>query len=461
MASSNKKTNQEPIYTAGGSKAVRVSNEANLRRSVMAHMLFEKNFYEEGESVTDRIKNLIPKIDPKVVSDIAIEARTLGKLRHVPLFIASEMAKLDSHKGYVRHTLANIINRADELAEFLAIYWNGKKTPVSAQVKKGLADAFAKFSPFQLQKYNRDKDIKLRDVMFLCHPKPKSSEQGDFWKKLANKEYMTPIETWETLISACGSDSVKKREVYTRLLSEKKMGALAVLRNLRNFQECGVSEDIIKKGILEMNTEMVLPFRFIEAVKYAPRYESQLETAMMKCLADIPKIKGKTIFIVDVSGSMGSILSGKSNLTRYDAAIALAILAREMFEDVVIYATAGSDSRCVHATTLVPARHGFALGDAIRATNREIGGGGIFLNQVMDYVKEKEKTAVRTIVLTDEQDCDHKANPANADAFGDVNYLINIACQKNGIANTAKWNKIDGFSEACLSYIAVAENFGN
>ena len=65
-------------------------------------------------------------------------------------------------------TLTRVIQRADELTEFVAIYWSEGKLPLSAQVKKGLAAAFRKFDAYALAKYNRENPVKLRDVLFLA-----------------------------------------------------------------------------------------------------------------------------------------------------------------------------------------------------------------------------------------------------------------------------------------------------
>jgi hypothetical protein len=457
MAKINKTTKGtgEVIETHGGAKAVRISKEMELRRSVMACMLWEDGFYEDGVSNAERIKTLVAEVESRKVAKIAIEARQKQNLRHVPLLIAREMARIPKHKEYVHSTLINIIQRPDELTEFLSIYWKDGRQPLSNQVKRGLSSAFTKFSEYQLAKYNRQEGVKLRDVMFLTHPKPLNKEQEKVWKKLVEDKLEVP-DTWETNLSA-GKD---KTETFTRLIEEKKLGGLAMLRNLRNMQGAGVSESVIRKGLKEMNTAKVLPFRFITAAKYAPRFEKELEAAMLKTLAEREKLPGKTVIIVDVSGSMGGGLSSKSELNRMDAAKALAIIIREMCEDVAIYATAGNDSTMVHKTALVPPRNGFALGEKIDEAFKSLGGGGIFLTQVMDYTFKQESTADRVIVITDEQDCDRKLNPAKANAYGKENYLINIATNKNGIGY-GKFTHIDGFSEAVVEYISQFETLSN
>jgi hypothetical protein len=134
------------------------------------------------------------------------------------------------------------------------------------------------------------------------------------------------------------------------------------------------------------------------------------------------------------------------------------MLLREVCEEVVIYATAGDDMRRQHATMLVPPRRGFGLRDLLRYENtyRAIGGGGIFLKQVVDLLREKESDADRIVVFTDEQDCDLVNKPASAKPFGKNNYLINVGADRNGIGY-GEWLHIDGFSEATLDFIQQHE----
>jgi hypothetical protein len=116
--------------------------EQQLRRSVLACMLWEDEFYESGATIVSRIRELVPQVAPATVAALAIEARSSMKLRHVPLLLVREMARHATHRSLVAETLAAVIQRADELSEFVAIYWASGKQPLSGQVKKGLAAAF-------------------------------------------------------------------------------------------------------------------------------------------------------------------------------------------------------------------------------------------------------------------------------------------------------------------------------
>ncbi|HLP82001.1 MAG TPA: hypothetical protein VK141_08470, partial [Nitrosomonas sp.] len=140
------------VTTATGQLAANIPLELQLRRAVMSCLLWEDSFYESGESIATRIHFLIDHVDDKTVANMAIEARNQQKLRHVPLWLAKGLAH--NRSPLTAKVLETVIQRPDELVEFLNQYWFGGKTPLSAQVKKGLAKAFVKFDEYQLAKWN-------------------------------------------------------------------------------------------------------------------------------------------------------------------------------------------------------------------------------------------------------------------------------------------------------------------
>jgi hypothetical protein len=423
--------------THEGAIAARLNKSQKLRRLVMASMLWEDQFYIDGVSHAEYVKQALLEASPEEVAEVAIEAREKMKLRHMPLFLVRELARHPDKKArlLVAETLTRVIQRPDELAEFLAIYWKEKKQPLSAQVKKGLASAFNKFNEYELAKWQKsDAAIKLRDVLFLTHARPENGQE-ELFKKIVDQTLVTP-DTWEVALSAGG----EKKDTWVRLLSENKLGALALLRNLRNMQGTGVPDSLIKEALDKMKVERVLPFRFISAAKYAPSLEPQLEDAMFRCLADAPKLKGKTILCVDTSGSMQTAVSGKSEISRQEAATALAILLREICEDCQVIAFGSSAG-------FVRPRRGFALKD-------EIGNGkfGHGTNTGAAVMLAASKGYDRIIVLTDEQSATTVGNPL----VGTKGYMLNVAAYKNGVGGGG-WNRIDGWSEAVVDYIQEVE----
>lgn len=417
----------------GAPAAKHLSDEAQLRRAVLSCMLWEDEFYEDGETISARITALGQKVDPVLLAGLAIEARTKMNLRHAPLLLLTVLAKTGGgREKLVADTVAEVIQRADELSELVAIYWRNGKKPLPAQFKKGLARAFDKFDTYQLAKYDRPGPVRLRDVLFLVHAKPKAADQAETWRKLAEKE-LESADTWEVALSG-GAD---KKESFERLLREGKLGYLALLRNLRNMAQAGCDERLVKSAILaRKGAKRVLPFRFVAAARAAPMFDAEIDTALQAAIGEQKQLAGRTIVLVDVSGSMGAALSKRSELTRMDAAAALASVING---DVRIFSF-------TDAVVEVPARRGLAGIDAIVKSQPF---GGTYLGRAVEHVNSLQHD--RLIVISDEQSHDRVPDPAAKHA-----YMINVASNRNGVGY-GKWVHFDGFSEQVLRYISAYE----
>jgi 60 kDa SS-A/Ro ribonucleoprotein len=417
--------------THEGAPAAILTPATALRRSVLACMLWENEFYEDGIAIAGRIRELVPKVGAEKVAALAVEARTAMKLRHAPLLLVREMARHATHRGLVAETLIRVIQRADELSEFIAIYWAEGRRPLSAQVKKGLAAAFTNFDEYALAKYDRAGIVRLRDVLFLAHAKPRDTAQAELWKRLIANELVTP-DTWEVALSSGGD----RRTHWERLLAERRLGALALLRNLRNMKNADVPESQVVAALDAMRTDRVLPFRFLAAARHAPHWEEALERAMFRSLEGTDKLAGHTVILVDVSGSMVAPLSRRSQMLRTDAAYGLAVLLREIAEKVYTFS---------NLAKRIPPRRGFALRDAMESSQPH---SGTYLGAALDAVEERYD---RIIVITDEQSHDRVGAPRGK------GYMINVASARNGVGY-GPWIHIDGFSEAVINYIRELEN---
>lgn len=232
MASTNLKSTKSHIVDnvrlAGGHgpRAAKQPAEMELRRLVMACLLWEDIAYSDGVSVVDSIKKNVHLLSSETVADIAIEARTQQKLRHVPLLLCRELARHKSLKpGLLVKTMAQVIRRPDEMGEFLSLYWKDnfdkegkKRKTLSAQVRKGLALVFGKFDEYQLCKWDRDnKEVKLRDVIRLCHAQPKDDAQRELWKKLVTQT-LPPAETWEVIVSGARETGMTKSQAWEKVI---------------------------------------------------------------------------------------------------------------------------------------------------------------------------------------------------------------------------------------------------
>lgn len=467
--SSMLKTNQMSVGEIAGQVSNTVANQTDialLRRVVLANLLWENIAYVDGVTISDEIKRLIPLCDPKDVADLAVECRTKQKLRHTPLFIAVEMCKYDMTRPYVKDILPKIITRADMLTDFMALYWADGKCPICNAAKKGLAKAFHNFKEYHFAKYDRNAEIKLRDVMFMVRPKPENPLEEALYKKIASRTLETP-ETWEVLLSLAHTNE-EKAAVWTKLISEDKIGGKAMLMNIRNMQSVGVPRPVIEEGLKKLNGTMLLPLDFLKAMRMSNGFDREIEDAMLRTYENLPKLPGKTLFIVDVSGSMGSLTSSGSKFSRIDQACAMAMLAVNQCADFTLVTTAGDDWKHEEKHTIIkyPSK-GFKLFEEITMTQHKIGFGGIFTSQCLDSLRKelnvKDGDYDRIIIFSDSQDIDvARGKGVKPRPFGKHNYICDVSCNKRGIAYNGVWDaEISGWSEHFLTYIAAYEGIEN
>jgi len=347
-----------------GAKAYKVTSELELYAAVVTTGLND-TFYETGNERLEKIKTLIAKCDAQFVAKLAIYARKEMHLRSVPLVLLVELAKQAKGTAVVSKTVGSVVQRADEITELLSYYQIANKrtgskklNSLSKQVQKGLAASFNKFDEYQFAKYNRATDVKLRDALFLVHPKAKDEAQQNIFNKIAANTLATPY-TWETELSEFGKTKFENPEEKKRaaaakwgeLIESKKVGYMALLRNLRNIVEAEVSAEHIQMVCDYIANEKAvmaskqLPFRFLAAYReikalqtgYTPAILSALEDAVMHSAKNIKGFGFGTSVVIaaDVSGSMQKPLSAKSKVQLYDIGLMLAMLLQSQCKNVV------------------------------------------------------------------------------------------------------------------------------
>jgi len=428
------KMNTAVAYSAktheGGRANAHQTAMQELERSVSTCLLWENTFYEKGSDLAQRIAELCAKVTPEEIAALAVKARNDLKLRHVPLWLCVQLLRLKAG-ALAGRTIEQVVQRPDEMGELIALYRKDGRIPLAAQLKKSLARLFAKFTPYQLAKWDRDATVKIKDVMFLVHPKPKDEAQAAVWKQLVNGTLESP-DTWEVALSS-GKD---KKETWTRLLQDKKLGYMALLMNLRNMAEAGVDSRLIEQALRDgAPKSKALPFRFISAYKHAPQYAQALSDAME--LAVTGELPGSTALVLDVSGSMNGALSTKGTLLRYEAAAALAVLVRGLSRSCRIFIYSND---CVEIANL----KGLGLLAEIQCHI----GGGTNTERAVRHVNTLCGKVDRMILLTDEQAHDGLCAPVAQHA-----YLINVAPYRPALDLGGSWVRINGWSERIIDWM--------
>lgn len=330
-----------------GATAYKLTPELELYTTVATCMV-DDSYYEKQQDRLNRIRQLIARCSPDFVARLAIYARKEMNLRSIPIVLAVELAKQTSGNNLVSKTVNGIVQRADEIKEVLAYYQVANKRAnikklnrLSKQVQKGLATAFNKFDEYQFAKYNTAAEVKMKDALFLVHPRAKDEVQQGLFDKIAKDTLAVPY-TWEIALSELGkrdfaTETEKQQAIslqWEELVMSGKLGYMAVLRNLRNILTKGSSKAFT--GALEILADenkvkkaKQLPFRYLSAFieieklsaekivfedrkKRIKQATSALERALLVACDNIPVNEGKTVILSDNSGSMYGDTSGKS-----------------------------------------------------------------------------------------------------------------------------------------------------
>lgn len=325
----------------------------------VANFVGTDTFYEKGKVRDERFVHLVRQVageDPDWLSRFLIWLRNEANMRTASIIGAVEFCRAckvsaspavtAQDVGLPRLTMREVLQRADEPGEALGYHLQtyGRKIPKS--MKRGIADAAqAKFNEFNTLKYDTaSHGIRFGDVLELCHVKPGKPEQTTLFKHLidrrhgregipdglrmifnnaemrrvaaANPQVLLASEslraagmTWEDALSLAGN-KVPKKDLWEAMIPN--MGYMALLRNLRNFDEAGVSDAVAQQVIAkltdpgEVARSRQLPMRFLSAYRHAPslRWSYPLEQALQLSLRGVPSLPGRTLILVDQSPSM-------------------------------------------------------------------------------------------------------------------------------------------------------------
>lgn len=356
-----------------GAEAFSMSAEMELYTAVVTTSLSNK-FYETADERIERIADLVGKCDAHFVAQLAVYARTVMNLRSVPLLLIVELAKHHSGDNLVSKAIEKVVLRADEIMELLHCYqWRNSQnvsgidgsTPskklakLSHQIQVGLQKAFNNFDEYQFAKYDkRNLEVKLRDALFIVHPRAKDDAQQKVFDKITNKSLEIPY-TWETELSALGQQEFETAEdkqtafakKWEELIDRGKLGYMALLRNLRNFLENGVSRDALTDVAKRLCDEYEIirskqfPFRFLSAYRELVNVGNGnthilLDALEKTVLVTSQNIAGfdehtRVLLACDVSGSMYTPISPRSSVKNFDIGLVLAMLLKNRCKNVI------------------------------------------------------------------------------------------------------------------------------
>lgn len=481
-------TNTVKTENADGYAAYKMSDKERLVCACLTSMFGEPKFYgnTDGDIAYFAI-NLCRNGEGKFVSNLARYARNEGNMRSVSHVLTAIIAR--EAPEYIRQTVDGIIVRPDDITETMSVYKTlyGK---FPNGLKRAIADAMHKFNEYQFAKYNgQKKSLKFRDVLRICHPKPENDEQSALYAKILTDSLDTPY-TWETELSEKGGT----KEVWDALIASGKLGYMAELRNLRNMQNAGADMTKVISDLRDprkVATNRQFPYRYYSAyhaLKNAHANNDELfgalHDAMNLSIENVPKIEGRTLIAVDVSGSMDCAISRHSDVSCADIARLFGAMSARICEDAtVVYFSDGwySYSYLWRTSNEMKGYRAEKYGkydDVLAIAERRIsvGTGGTDMHLPFKYALEDDTNSTpfdRIIVFSDNV-CNsdwaglYKTCQSDADKYRREKnpnlWVHGIDLQGYGTQqfHGDKFNVIAGWSDSVWSFINMAEQgFGS
>jgi len=306
-----------------GGEAFAESQKLELISLVLTSFANDK-YYESSKDQLSRLKELVEKSkDDQFTAKTAIYARTEFGMRSITHALIAELAKKVKGTEWLKNAIKKAYYRPDDGLEIISYYLSKYGKPIPNSLKKGLALGLKNFSEYQLAKYRgANSNVKLVDLFNLTHAKP-SNKNSDAVSKLMKNELRSTGKnvTWESKLTQTGQNAKDdeekiemKKNAWKELILEKKLGYFSLLRNLRNImhQSPEVLDETLKQLVdtKAIKKSLVLPFRFATAMNEITKESgstkiiSALSKAADISLSNVPIFSGKTLIILDTSGSM-------------------------------------------------------------------------------------------------------------------------------------------------------------
>ncbi|MER6350161.1 TROVE domain-containing protein [Streptomyces sp. NPDC001595] len=498
-------TTGRTLRTHQGGRGHERDARSELFLLAVANLVSQQTFHESGDARDDRYARLVRELavsDPSWTAGLLGWLRGEGNLRTAALVGAAEYVKARLDAGATdgpanRQVVDSVLQRPDEPGELLAYWTSSYGRAVPKPVKRGVADAVRRlYSGKALLKYDTpSKGYRFGDILNLVHaaPDPDKPWQGELFRYAldrrhhpenarppasstvltAHRELMAvPVEQRRALVTAPGgAERLAAAGMTWEALAGwlqgpmdkaaweaviPSMGTMALVRNLRNFDEAGVSDEVAARVAAriadpeEVRRSRQFPFRYLAAHQHAPslRWAYPLERALGHSLANVPALPGRTLVLVDRSGSMfWSRLSDRSELNRADAAAVFgtALALRAARADLVEF---GTTSNAV----------AFRKGESVlRILGRfgDLGG-----TDTTEAVRRHYRKHDRVLIVTDEQYTHHRHGGPTEQIPAHVPvYTWNLAGYRagHGPSGTGNRHTFGGLSDAAFRMVPLLE----
>lgn len=403
-----------------GNIAYDLSNEEKLVSLILTSLLKDQ-FYRSGEQSLQELVNLVQNVSPEFAAKCAIFARHKFGIRSVSHVIGALLPNLVKGQPicynkkkdpiFPRDFVRNIVRRPDDMLEIMSFHFllKDKDEAIPNSLKRGLADAFDKFDNYQIAKYRGEtRDFKLIDLVRLVHPVPRPNNAAAL--KALVEGNLVSNDTWESELTRTGQQAKSeeeklalKSEVWKDLIFNRKIGYMALLRNIRNIiQQADEDTKVLAWTLLQdkelIKNSLIFPYRFAVAAKQINNawWNTAFNNAIKIALDNVPFLPGKNLIVCDVSKSMQS--GGQNSLSPQEiSGIFAAQIACKSPCDIIAFGTTAAYINPQFRDILSAGKSITVLG------NKHNVGWSTNIDSVFELLIKDHKAYDRIMVFTDMQ----------------------------------------------------------
>jgi 60 kDa SS-A/Ro ribonucleoprotein len=324
------------VNEAGG-VAYSLTDKAALAQYLVTGT-FSNTYYATAETQLEKVQALIAKVDSKFLAQAAIYAAEEGRMKDMPAFAAAHLAGR-GETALLTSVFDRIMN-PKRLYNFVQIIRSGVvgRKSFGTAVKRLILNWLENRTDEQLFLASiGHANPSLADVIKMVHPRPASKSRNALYGYLLGKDYNKrdlPLLVRQYEAFKAGNRKNVPDLPFMVLsnlpLTEENWASIAMnapwntLRmNLNNFARHGVFNDA--KVVNQLATKLadanevrrsgVFPYQIMTAYQYADgtvpmQLTNALQDAMETAVENVPTLNKKVLLAIDVSGSMGSAITG-------------------------------------------------------------------------------------------------------------------------------------------------------
>ncbi len=423
------------VNRAGG-RAYQLGEKAALAQYASTGT-FNDTFYSTGEQQVAEVLAILPKVDAEFIGKVAVYAHEQGRMKDMPALLAAHLTtRGDEGRAVLKRIFPVVLSNGKMFRNFVQIIRSGVvgRKSFGTSIKKMARGWFDSKTPESIFKMSTGNDPSLGDIIRMVRPLDLGSpERKAFYAYLFDKEHdfdslpplvkeyevfrKDPIK-WDAALPKVPFEMLMGLPLTYKQWSAlgQQMSWTQVRMNLNTLARHGVfTEDGIARTIAAKLKDPELikkakPFPYQLMTTYlftsetgpeaVPRViRNALHEALDIATENVPSFEGPGHALIDVSGSMGSPVSGhRAGSTSKASCVQVAAMIGSSF------LKKNKESMIIPYSDDVFLNHGCVPHDSV-LTNADklarLGGGGTNLGAAFRHLNKVKAKGNLVVVCSD------------------------------------------------------------